>query len=134
MKTKFLQLFNKQLVFLLSVLGFSLASTQCAAQYGAIPTPYYSTYKGRGVIKTEENVPIKNIRVVVEDDTLFTDSNGVFSFTLKKEGWVEDPGYKAELLIVDIDGKENGVYYCQVKTVFLKPREQQDIEITLKSK
>ncbi len=132
MKTKILQLFNKQLVFLLSVLGFSLASTQCAAQYGAPPS-FNSYSRIKGVIKSEENIPIKNIRVVIDNDTTYTDSNGVFKFTLLADEWYEK-AHQADLLIVDVDGKQNGVYYCQVKTVFLKPREQQDIEITLKSK
>lgn len=126
MKQKLLKLLNHQIVFLLSLLGFSLASQQCAAQYAA-PT---ALYKLRGIVTSENMAPLKNIRVVIRTDTtkdnyyskhgdtLYTDSNGVFICTF--DLWREQ---KLFVNFKDIDGEKDGEYLSLDKVFVLKPED-----------
>jgi len=93
---------------LLGILGFSGCETTERVEYGT-PT---SDYKVQGVVKDESGTPIKGARAILrrssgtgesrytvpEKDTLYTDSNGKFSFesdfSLNNE--VDDIFYSAE--------------------------------------
>ncbi len=116
MKVFFLTTFNRQIVFLLSILGFSLAARQCAAQYGA---PVY-TRDIKGVVLSEINKPIKNIRVIINNnDTALTDSGGFYQFPRKEFYY----GERISMNFSDIDGKENGDFFSSDTILVTKPND-----------
>lgn len=116
MKEFLLRLFNRQIVFLLSILGFSLVAQQCAAQYGA---PVYIR-DIKGVVLSDMNKPVKNIRVIVNYDTCYTDTDGIYVFTHKEFYF----GEKITLNFSDVDGSENGNFISSDTIVATKPSEQ----------
>lgn len=127
MKEILLAFMNKQIVFMLSLLGFSLAATQCAAQYGA-PTTFRAV-RGNVTIHSRDNKPIANIRVIVENDTYYSDSDGNVRFVLYRNEMSDQQGFM--LHFDDIDGAKNGTYYSQDKMFFLKPKEENELDVTM---
>ena len=115
MKEFLFGLFNRQIVFFLSILGFSLAAQQCAAQYGA---PVYIR-DINGVVLSDLNKPVKNIRVIVNYDTSYTDTNGVYLFAHKEFNY----GEKITLNFSDVDGSENGSFISSDTILVTKPSE-----------
>ena len=128
MKTKILKICNRQIIFLLSVLGFALASNQCAAQYGAPP----AQFELKGFVKTEKKSPIKNIRIIIKNDTIYSDSNGYFKYKTFDNDRNEKKMF--DLNFTDVDGIENGSYLQQNTKVFIKPDEELKIDIIMKKK
>ena len=137
MKTAILNILNKHIVFILAVIGFSMACNQCAAQYG-IPR---ANDRLKGFVKSEEGLPIKNIRVVqiyndgkqTAKDTSYTvtDSAGYFTYSIRSNTYCPS---QLELKFSDIDGEKNGRYLPKDTTVFIKEEEILDINIILKKK
>ncbi len=140
MKTKILNILNKHIVFIIAVMGFSMACNQCAAQYGTLSR--HDILKG--FVKSEEGLPIRNIRVVqigkYEDskgfrfaDTSYTvtDSAGYFTYSIRSNTYCPS---QLELKFSDIDGEKNGRYLPKDTTVFIKEEEILDINIILKKK
>jgi len=131
MKTKISRALNKYIVFLLSVIGFSLVCNQCAAQYGVPIQIQYkmNQYKMKGVVKSEKDSVIKNIRVIIRGDTIYTDTNGCFKYIYKSMS-----GGTVHLNFTDIDGKKNGNYLPKDTTVFIKPEQELNTDVILKKK
>lgn len=96
--------------FLLSILGFSTACSLSSCEYGSPGMEYgtpYATFKVKGSVKSAETLkPIPAIRVVMRDDTTYTDASGNYQ--------VEDMEFPKDQSIViyfeDTDGKLNGEY------------------------
>ena len=97
--------------FLLSLLGFSLATCDRAVEYGCP----YATYEVKGQVSDEDNQSLKDIQVVVQQyDTFYTDAEGIY----RAHG---DLRLGRESLLVtatDIDGEANGGdFEPQIKTI-----------------
>lgn len=96
--------------FLLSVLGFGTASTIGSCAYGTPVVEYgtpYATFKVIGQVQSETNSnTLPSIRVVMGEDTTFTDASGNYQ--------VENMDFpKGQVFLVefeDIDGVSNGEY------------------------
>lgn len=100
------------LTFLLGLLGFSVVSCNHALEKYGCP---YATYDIKGQVTDENNQPLKDIQVVVQQyDTVYTDVEGLF----KAQGdlWV----FKDSMTVAatDIDGEANGGdFEPQIKTI-----------------
>jgi putative lipoprotein (rSAM/lipoprotein system) len=99
-KNKILRTYNVILVGLLSILGFA-SSCESRMEYG---TPSAKFIVNGKVTSAETNQPIENIRVAMQGDTSFTDSNGVYQ-VIDKWGFPSDQIYN--ILFHDIDGETN---------------------------
>ena len=102
---------KRLLTFLLSLLGFSLATCYHTAAYG---TPK-ATYEIKGQVSDEDKQPLQDIQVVVQQyDTFYTDAEGIY----RAHG---DLRLGRESLLVtatDIDGEANGGdFEPQIKTI-----------------
>jgi putative lipoprotein (rSAM/lipoprotein system) len=127
MKTTFIKILNRQIVFLLSLLGFSMAANPCAAQYG-VPV-YYLDIKG--VVLSENNIPVKNIGVTIGNDTAFSDSAGYYYYSRVKVEYNDD----IKLKFRDIDGNVNGSFWPRDTTILFKPPERiRTVDMILKKK
>jgi putative lipoprotein (rSAM/lipoprotein system) len=63
---------KRLLTFLLSLLGFSLATCDRAVEKYGCP---YATYEVKGQISDEDKQPLQDIQVVVQQyDTFYTDA------------------------------------------------------------
>ena len=110
---------NGLLGSLLAVMGFS-ACEEVADMYGAVHTDY--TIKG--TVTNEADEPLPGIRIrspwtvdyndtiyTVNEDTVYTDANGKFTYTYMLPGAsMREEG--TPLLIEDIDGEANGGSYA----------------------
>ena len=126
MKNFILKLLNKQITVVLSILGFSMVTNQCAAQYG-VPVRYYEI---KGVVLSRNNEPINKIKVVSGYDTTFTDSIG--NFTLNKE--VPYSVDRMNIKFIDDDKKNNGHYFNKDTILFITPDKNRRISVKLESK
>ncbi|RUT78455.1 radical SAM-associated putative lipoprotein [Ancylomarina longa] len=123
MKIKFYKSYNKLLSIFLSLIGMgaSLSLTSCdlsnntRVEYG---TPH-ATFKVHGVVSSETNVKIPNIRVVMREDTTFTDANGAYEVEIS-----DFPGNQNFAMgFKDVDGSENGAYQPKDTTAsFVNPQ------------
>jgi putative lipoprotein (rSAM/lipoprotein system) len=110
MKRTILEKYNKLLSFLLSVLGFGAACSLGACEYGLPVVEYgtpHATFKVKGTVRSEQtsnNLP--NIRVVMGEDTAFTDVSG--NYQVKNIDFPNDQAFLVEFK--DIDGETNGEY------------------------
>ena len=105
---KFLKTYNLMLAGLLALLGFASACESIIPE----PIVEYGTPSAKfivnGKIESEDsNTPIENIRVVMQGDTVMSDSEGKYQVT-DKWGFPGDQTYKIEFR--DIDGNLNGAY------------------------
>jgi len=109
MKIKFLKNYNRLLAFLLSFLGFAGVCATGCCEYGTMEygTPN-ATFKVHGTVKSEENVPVSRIRVVMRDDTSFSDYQGEYEVQYHAYCFEYEQGFTLEF--DDIDGIENGRY------------------------
>ncbi len=127
MEKLILKIYNKQIIFLLTILGFSMATNKCAAQYGA-PVRFYEI---KGVVLSKINEPISKIKIVSEYDSTYSDSIG--NFTLIKE--LPYRTDKVQLKFIDEDKTDNGNYYNKDTTLFTLPdKKDQKVTIKLESK
>lgn len=127
MKTLILKIINKQIVFLLTILGFSMVTNQCAAQYGA-PVRYYEI---KGVVLSKINEPISKIKIVSGYDSTYSDSIG--NFTLVKE--LPYRTDRVQLKFIDEDKTDNGNYFNKDTTLFTLPdKKNQKVTIKLERK
>jgi putative lipoprotein (rSAM/lipoprotein system) len=115
MKIKFLKRYNRILIMVLSGLGLFSACRNGGSEYGPPPnidTPAeYGCPQARYVLKgtvisemTKESIP--KIKIISDDDTLFSDNNG--KFTIERMTFPGDIVIK--ITLQDQDGKENGEY------------------------
>lgn len=110
MKTSLYRTYNALISFLLSILGFGAACSLSGCEYGTPAVEYgtpYATFIVNGNVKSEVNSnAIPNIRVVMGNDTTFTDVSG--NYLVSNIDFPDDQtffvGFK------DIDGAMNGEY------------------------
>ena len=109
---------NGLLGSLLAVLGFS--TCEVVDMYGAV----YADYTIKGTVTNEADEPLPGIRIrspwtvnyndtiyTVNEDTVYTDANGKFTYTYMLPGAsMREEG--TPLLIEDIDGEANGGSYA----------------------
>ena len=100
MKKLLIKSFDKIIVLLMG--GMGILYTSC--EYGAPVSEYgvpYGDYKLNGVVTDKETSnPIQNIQVVQYGDTIYTNTEGKFTFYNDMNN--------LHLKIEDIDGEENG--------------------------
>ncbi len=100
---------NKILHLLMGILGFSAACTP-ACEYG-VPAVEYGTPTAEFILtgnvkSSQTDLPVKNIQVIMNYDTAFTDVNGIF--TVNSQDFPQDIKY--DVNINDVDGSENGSF------------------------
>jgi putative lipoprotein (rSAM/lipoprotein system) len=110
MKRALLKKYNTLISFLLSILGFGAACSLSSCEYGA---PYYeygtphATFKVIGSVEAEATSnKLPYIRVVMGDDTAFTDESG--NYQVGNRDFPDDQVFLVEFK--DIDGETNGEY------------------------
>ncbi len=108
MKIKLLEKHNKLIAFLLSVIGIGGACTFGGCAYGT-PVEYgtpTATFKVNGKVNSEEDVKIKGIRVIMCDDTAYTNEEG--KFQVQTVNFPADVDLDIEF--DDTDGELNGAF------------------------
>lgn len=109
-KISFFKKYNAVLNFFVTILGFGAACSFSSCMYGDPTVEYgtpYATFKVKGSVKSEiTSNAIPNIRVVMRNDTAYTDASG--NYQVSNEEFPEDQVF--ELKFEDIDGETNGVY------------------------
>ena len=104
LKTIFLKISNIIIVSCLTILGFAVSCKKQPDEYG---TPY-AVFKVNGnVTNNQSNDKISGIRVIMNSDTSYTDSNGFYS-VLDKWGFPSDQTYYIHFQ--DIDSITNGSF------------------------
>lgn len=113
MKNKFKMLFknfikleNSLLILLMAFLGISTScekSNESPAEYG---TPHANFIVNGKVVASSTNEAIKDIQVIMQRDTTYTNDKGEYS--VKMEGFPNENTYILE--IKDIDGEQNGSF------------------------
>jgi putative lipoprotein (rSAM/lipoprotein system) len=119
MKRKFLKNYNFIIAFLLSILGVGGACTLGGCEYGTPAEEYgipSATFKVYGIITSEDNAKIPNIRVVMHSDTIYTDING--NYNVQTVDFPHDQNFLVEL--DDIDGIANMKYQSKDTVVSFK--------------
>lgn len=110
MKRALLNKYNVLISTLLSILGFGAACSLGSCEYGTPAAEYgtpYATFKVTGNVKSAENSDVlPHIRVVMGEDTAFTDEEGKYQVANK-----HFPGDQIFLVeYTDVDGEANGEY------------------------
>ena len=102
-KNRYLRFYNAIIVALLACLGFS-CSNDPVDEYG---TPSAKFIVNGNVSSEESNEPVRNIRVVMQNDTAYTDQEGNYQVA---DNW----GFPADqtyiIKFTDIDNELNGAY------------------------
>lgn len=102
--------YNTLISCLLSVLGFGAACSLGGCEYGSPYVEYgtpYATFKVKGNVSSEatsDNLPY--IRVVMREDTAFTDESG--NYQVENIDFPKDQTFLVEFK--DMDGEVNGAY------------------------
>lgn len=110
MKRSLLKKYNIFLSSLLSILGFGAACSLGSCEYGSPVVEYgtpHATFKVSGNVKSEKtssNVP--HIRVVMGEDTTFTDESG--NYQVENMSFPDDQTFLVEFK--DLDGDLNGEF------------------------
>jgi putative lipoprotein (rSAM/lipoprotein system) len=110
MKRALLRKYNTLLSYLISILGFGAACSISSCEYGSPIVEYgtpHATFKVVGKVRsdaTDSNLP--HIRVVMRDDTNFTDEQG--NYHVESIDFPDDQTFLVEFK--DIDGEANGEY------------------------
>jgi len=119
LKIEFLKKHNRLISFLLSILGFSAVCVLNGCAYGT-PVEYgvpNASFIVKGTVKSENNSAlIPHIRVVMGNDSTYTDSSG--NYQVENNGFPQDQSYL--LKFKDIDGSVNGEYQTQDTIVEFK--------------
>jgi len=140
LKKSLLKCYNNFLLVMIGLLGFSVACTKTGpVEYG---TPS-ADYVINGVVKSQTNQPISNIKVVVSYDSINTNAEGKFS--LKNKTFPGNHAFNIKLR--DIDGAANGSYQDNDTTIafnnnsytngdghWYSGKVEQSVEIKLTSK
>ncbi len=100
----FLKAYSKLIAGLLTIMGYAM-SCDSLDEYG---TPSAKFIVNGNVSSLETNLPIKNIRVIMQTDTAFTDAAGNYQVA-DKWGFPEDQSYAVRFQ--DIDLEANGSYH-----------------------
>lgn len=109
-KIGFLRKYNGLIGLLLALLGFSTACERGADEYGTPPVEYgvpHATFIVKGNVKAENtSSTISNIRVVTNQDTVYTDESG--NYQVENTDFPSDQTFTLEFK--DVDGEINGEY------------------------
>ena len=108
MKIWILKLNNHVIAKVLTLLGLGTAIGESCAMYGT-PAEYgtpFGTFKVMGKVTNVDEVPVKNIRVVLHLDTSYTDANG--NYLVKTIDFPTDQSFTIQF--ADIDNQQNGEY------------------------
>ncbi|MFN8258606.1 MAG: radical SAM-associated putative lipoprotein [Bacteroidales bacterium] len=108
MKTRILKFNNRLLSKILAMLGLGAAISESCALYGT-PAEYgtpYATFKVMGKVTTVEEIPVQNIRVVLDYDTSFTDASG--NYEVKTINFPTNQTFS--LHFKDVDNEQNGEF------------------------
>lgn len=118
---------NRILLFLISILGFSVAACDKSDKPGhghaseyAAP---YATYKIKGKVVDENQQPINHIEMVVGswDNKVYTDSLGQYQAVAQTYPWDS-----LAIIATDIDGEANGgEFEPAMKRVGVDPEDLQ---------
>jgi putative lipoprotein (rSAM/lipoprotein system) len=84
MNTNFLRHSNKLISFILSILGVGAACTFLGCEYGTPAVEYgvpNASFKVHGTITDGNSKTIKDIQVIMERDTTYSDSEGINKVT-----------------------------------------------------
>ena len=110
MKRALFKKYNTLISFMLSILGFGTACSLSSCEYGAPYVEYgtpYATFKVKGNVQSEvTSNSLPSIRVVMGEDTAFTDVSG--NYQVKNIEFPNDQVFLVEF--TDIDGETNGEY------------------------
>ena len=110
MKRALFKKYNTLLSFLLSVLGFGAAGSISSCEYGTPAVEYgtpLATFIVNGSVRSEvssDNIP--GIRVVMGEDTAYTDESG--NYQVENMSFPGDQTFLVEFK--DLDGDINGEY------------------------
>jgi len=110
MKRAIYKKYNTLLSFLLTVLGFGAACSISSCEYGTPAVEYgtpFATFKVNGSVRSEATSDqIPNIRVVMGEDTAYTDASG--NYQVANMDFPGDQTFMVEFK--DIDGPSDGEY------------------------
>jgi len=141
LNTLFLKKWNALIGIILALLGFTTAcdDIESPVEYG---TPH-ATFIINGNVKDESSSGnIKNIKVELDDNIVYTDESGNYQITF--EDFPDDHTYTIQFK--DVDGVDNGEYEDLETTIEFKDAEytggkgwysgetEQELNVTLKSK
>jgi len=103
LRISFLKAYSKLIAGLIAMLGYAM-SCESMDEYG---TPSAKFIVNGNVSSLETNLPVKNIRVIMQADTAFTDADGNYQ-VVDKWGFPEDQSYA--IRFQDIDFEANGTF------------------------
>ena len=110
--------------------GMSLTAIAFIFQacYGMGPDMYYDIKLTGKVTSKTTNLPIRGIKVTVNDDNYYfgtTDANGEFDFYTTLDDYYSD----VRIQFLDIDGSENGSF--NNRTIIIEPERKNEIKINV---
>jgi putative lipoprotein (rSAM/lipoprotein system) len=122
-KKSFLRKYNSFLIVLLTMLGFSTACENIGEEYGTPAVEYgvpTATFVIKGKVKSNENsTVIPNIRVIMNNDTSFTDQNG--NYEVEQSTYPTDQSF--DVKFDDVDGVTGGEFNSVDTTIqFVNPQ------------
>lgn len=126
MRKVYLRSKNLVLKGILTFLGFTLAASQCLAQYMA----FYPTVTLKGKLKGVTDTISKFMVVINQKDTLYTSAQEDYKF-LYGDGFDYSP--KKKYIIEVHEQEENRNYFSSTKIVAVKPEDwNKEIEVDIK--
>jgi len=118
MKLKIAKTYNRFIAFLMWLVGIgsTTALNGCIGGY-EYGSPY-ADFKINGTVTNQESEKVTGIKVKVERDSSYTDSEGNYDITV--ESFPKDQNFSIQFS--DVDGVENGTYQTLDTTVvFIDP-------------
>ena len=104
-KNGYLKFYNAVIIAFLALLGFS-CSNDPVDEYG---TPSAKFIVNGNVLSEESNEPVRNIRVVMQNDTAYTDQEGNYQVA---DNWGFPTDQTYIIKFSDIDNELNGAYHA----------------------
>lgn len=127
-RTTTLKIKNIFIKSILALLGFTLSTSQCLAQYMAIQIPSSKSIYGRliGISDT-----LRNFKVIINRDTVSTSWQDSYRFKYKLYYYSNSDENK---LILDVDVPKDANYLPIDNKIAIKPDDDDEIEINFKKK
>ncbi|MFP4023981.1 MAG: radical SAM-associated putative lipoprotein [Thiohalospira sp.] len=104
-KNRYLKFYNAAIVSLMAFLDFACSSSIEPVEYG---TPSAKFIVNGTVSSEESNEPVRNIRVVMQNDTAYTDQEGNYQVA---DDWGFPTDQTYVIKFTDIDHEQNGAYH-----------------------
>lgn len=105
-KNGYLRFYNAIIVSLLALLGFACSNGTAPVEYGS---PSAKFIVNGNVSSAETNEPVRNIRVVMQNDTAYTDQEGSYQVA---DNWGFSTDQTYIIKFTDIDNELNGAYHA----------------------